>query len=275
MTQPDRTRATLANFAAQVPAMAGGNTPRAARVARELREVVIRWSHRDPRSVQRQLGPSEVGHICHRQVVGKMCGIDATNHVSDPWPSIIGRAVHKEFEKYFKQENTVNGVIRWVPETRVAADPQYPGTADLYDAWERVLIDHKVLGKTSMEKVKSPDGPPWHYVVQMLIYAQGYRNLGLPVDSVILAAWPRTAPTLDELYCWERPYVPARDDEILRQVFATTAWRRQEADRVLAGEKRIENVHRTPSESCFFCDQFRPQAAFDGGLGCPGHSERS
>jgi hypothetical protein len=274
MTGPRSPDLTLAHFAAQVPAMAGGNTPWAARYARELREIVVRQAHRQPRNVQRELGPSELGHPCHRQVVGKMVGVSPTNHVADPWPSIVGTAVHAWFAEKFLLENRINGVIRWVPEHRVAANAllEHPGTADLYDGHTYSLVDHKILGPTSMAKVQSPAGPPWHYIVQMLIYAQGYRDLGARVDRVVLAAWPRTAPTLDAMYCWERPYEPARDDAILQQVRALTAVRRQVADQVLTRQIPIEAVPRTPSEDCFWCPQFRPQSALDGGPGCPGHS---
>ena len=164
MTTATRTRPaelTLAHFAAQVPAMAGGNSPWASRYARELREVAVRAQHRSPRSTQRELGPSEIGHICHRLVVGKMAGQPITNHVVDPWPSIVGTAVHAWLATAFERENEINGVIRWLTERRVAADPRYPGTADLYDGYELALVDHKVLGPTTMARVQSAAGPAW------------------------------------------------------------------------------------------------------------------
>jgi hypothetical protein len=191
--------------------------------------------------------------------------------VVDPWPSIVGTAVHAWLAEAFRKENTINGVARWIPEHRVFPHPSYPGTADLYDFYEKALVDHKVLGKTTMAKVMSPQGPPWYYVVQMLLYKRGYELLGLPVRRVVLAAWPRTSPTLDDLYCWERPASPA-DDEILQQVFAVTAARQQVAGMVLSGQIPIEQVRRTPSDDCFFCPVYRPQSALDGGPGCPGHS---
>lgn len=275
MSTPTRVRPaelTLAHFAAQVPAMAGGNSPWAARYARELREIAVRTQHRSPRSTQRQLGPSELGHVCDRLVVGKMTGQPITNHVPSPWPSIVGTAVHAWLAAAFERENEINQFERWLTERRVAADPLYPGTADLYDSHEFALVDHKVLGPTTLARVKSQAGPPWYYIIQMLIYAAGYRNAGYRVDRVVLAAWPRTEPTLDSLYCWELTHVPARDDEILRQVFAITAARRQVANDILAGRRRIEDVRRIPGDECFFCLQYRPQSALDGGPGCPGQS---
>ena len=200
-----------------------------------------------------------------------MTGQQRTNHVADPWPSIVGRAVHAWLAQAFRDENTINGVIRFLPEIRVTPDPLYPGTADLYDGYEKALVDHKVVGDTTTRKVMSAGGPPWHYVIQMLLYKRGYELLGLPVRRVVLAAWPRTKPTMDELYCWDRLASP-EDDDILQQVFAITAARRQVAQAVLRGEIKIEQVRRTPSDECYFCPWYRPQSALDGGPGCPGHS---
>ena len=76
------------------------------------------------------------------------------------------------------------------------------------------------------------------------------------------------------MYCWELVHVPARDDEILRQVFAITAQRRQVANAVLAGQVDISQVPRTPGDECYFCPFYRPQSALDGGPGCPGQSAR-
>src|SRR6266404_6220563 len=102
---------TAAAFMGTVPAMSGGNTPFAARYARELRDVIIRQAHRQPRNMQQQLGPSELGIACHRRVVGKLAGEPVTNHVSVPWPSVVGTAVHAWLAEHFGLENNLNGYI--------------------------------------------------------------------------------------------------------------------------------------------------------------------
>jgi hypothetical protein len=144
----------------------------------------------------------------------------------------------------------------------------------LYLAGEQMIPAHNCLGETTMRKIKSPDGPPRHYVVQLLLYAMGYRNMGLRVDRVVLAALPRTAPTLSQMYVWDRPY-SYDDDLLISQVIAETQLRAAVAQRVMAGEVRIEDVPRTPSDQCGFCPFFRPESARDGlqgREGCPGHS---
>jgi hypothetical protein len=206
---------------------------------------------------------------CDRQVVAKLAGVPRTNHVIDPWPSILGTAGHAWLEEAFRKDNERLGRIRWVPETRVVPIDGHAGTADLYDADEQSVDDHKILGETSMAKVRSPAGPPRHYVVQLLLYARGYRRLGLPVRRVALLAYPRTAATLDGLYVWERPYTPA-DDQLLDEVTTRLDYRKKWAVAVITGAADLMDVPADPTDICAFCPVYRPQSARDGGPGCPG-----
>lgn len=257
-------------FMGSTPRALQGNSEWASRYARELRGVIVRQATLAPRSQQVHLGPSEIGERCSRQIVGKLVGAQRTNHVSDPWPSIVGTAVHAWLAKAFDEDNARDQTLRWVTETRVTPHPLYPGSADLYDAQEAVLCDHKVLGASSLAKVKSPQGPSRRYRVQLLLYAAGFRNLGLPVRRIVLAAYPRTAATLDSMYVWEHTCGP--DDEILLQeVFDDMAVREAAARLVRAGTITLSEVQPTPSDdSCYFCFLYRPSAAYDGGPGCPG-----
>jgi hypothetical protein len=263
---------TPKEFMAAAPhtALLGGSSPWAARYAGEIRRIVVLAAAHAPRSTQVHLGPSELGAVCDRQVVGKLIREPSTNHVSDPWPSIVGTAVHAWLAAAFEADNRRSGTLRWLAEQRVSPHPDHPGTADLYDAQEQAVVDHKVLGPTSLSKIRSAEGPPVHYVVQLLLYARGYRLLGLPVRRVAIAAYPRTASTLDGLYVWDREYTPA-DDMIIEEVLDRTVIRKAVADEILAGRMNLGHVPITPDDSaCYFCAQYRPQSAYDGGRGCPG-----
>lgn len=256
-------------FAAAAPVL-NGNTPWAEQYARTIRQVFHDHAARAPRSLQVHLGPSELGVECHRQVAGKMAQLPATNHVFDPWPSIRGTALHAYAEEAFRADNERNG-LRWLTEYRVEPHPLHRGTGDLYDAVEESVDDHKFLGKSSMEKVRSPKGPPRKYVVQMLLYAKGFRNLGLPVRRVALLAYPATEASLDSMYVWERPHSSA-DDELLDEVFEQTEYRRQWAVALITGAAGLMDVPAaSDSDECYFCPFYRPQSAKDGGVGCPGH----
>lgn len=260
---------TPAEFMKAAPRPLNSNTAWGARYASEIRRVVFAAAAQAPRSLQHHLGPSEIGHVCDRQVAGKLAGLARTNHVQDPWPSIVGTATHAWLEQAFRSENDRIGCIRWVPEARVTPIDGHPGTADLYDAEEQAVCDHKVLGHTSMAKVRSAGGPPRHYVVQLLLYARGYRRLGLPVTRVTILAYPRTLASLDGLYVWDRPYTPADDDlldDVVHQLNARKDW----AAALMRGAAQLRDVPADTADGCHFCEFFRPQSARDSGPGCPG-----
>lgn len=264
------TTISVQEFMAAAPASLGGSSPWASRYAAELRRVVTDHANNSARNLQRHLGPSELGVPCDRQVVGKLAGQPVTNHVVDPWPSIVGTAVHAWLADAFTAANLKLPAPRWLAEQRVIPHPEHPGTADMYDAAETAVVDWKILGESSMAKIRSASGPPLKYVIQLLLYGKGYRVLGLPVTRVALAAYPRTAATLDGLYVWERATGP-QDDALLDEVFRLTDRRKAMAEEVLNGRTTINDISTAPDDDeCFFCPFYRPQAAKDGGAGCPG-----
>jgi hypothetical protein len=262
----------LAEFMRNVPHSTGASDPWAEAYGMDLRGIVTRYANQQPRSVQKHLGPSELGHECDRQVVAKMAGARATNHVADPWASIMGTAGHAYVASAFEWDNVHNDYLRWLTEARVTPDPgpdSHPGTADLYDCFEQALVDHKFQGDSTRAKLKAK-GPPRHYYVQLLLYRRGYLNLGLPVKRVAIVSWPRTKSSLDDMYVWSHVPTPA-DDQLVRDVLVQTSYRQLVADAVRAGTFDLMDVPAVPEDSeCYFCLLYRPQAAHDGLYGCPG-----
>ena len=257
-------------FMAAAPARLAGNTPWASQYASELRQVVTEHANNSARSLQRHLGPSELGTECDRQVVSKLLGEPATNHVVDPWPAIVGTAVHAWLAEAFTAWNVRHGFARWLAEHKVTPHPDHRGTADLYDGLEQAVVDHKVLGESSMAKVRSVAGPSRRYKVQLKLYGKGYRVLGLPVKRVALAAYPRTAASLDGLYVWDDPS-GEQDDELIDEVFRLTDHRKALAAEVQTGHRRLVDIDIAPDDDeCYFCPFYRPQSKRDGGPGCPG-----
>lgn len=276
-----------ADFMSAAPKSVTGSSPWATRYASELRRVFLEHAARAPRTLQQHLGPSELGVVCDRQVVGKMAALPVTNHVADPWPSIRGTALHAWAADAFDEDNVRRNSLRWVTETRVEPHPDHPGTADLYDAVEWAVDDHKFLGASSMAKIRKivaamsweerADSWPRKYLVQLLLYGLGYLRIGLPVRRVVLAAYPATAASLDGLYVADLDFTTdgyqllPEVAALLTEVFSQTANRRQLADQLLAQQIRLEDVAMLPdSDECYFCPFYRPQAAKDSGPGCPG-----
>jgi hypothetical protein len=266
-----------AEFMSTAPAPLNGSSAWASRYAAELRRVFVEQAARAPRSLQLHLGPSELGVACDRQVAGKMAGLPSTNHVMDPWPSIVGTACHAWAAEAFVADNFRHNALRWVAEQKVTPHPDHPGTADLYDAVERCVVDHKFLAESSMAKIRAAAGPPRHYVVQLLLYGLGYLLAGLPVRRVALAAYPRQAASLDGLYVWERALTGddgqllEENAQLIQEVFTQTATRQEYAKQLHAGRLALTDIPLTPdSDVCYFCPFYRPQSARDGGPGCPG-----
>lgn len=259
-----------ADFMGSAPVAAvSGNTEWAVRMARTAKDVIIRAANRAPRSQQVHLGPSELGVECDRQVVGKLLAEARTNHVSDPWPSVVGTAVHAWLADAFEADNQLTDQQRWFAERHVIPHPEHGGTGDLYDAHEHAVLDHKCLGESSLNKVRS-GRPPRKYRRQLLLYGLGFIRLGLPVERVGIIAYPRTGSSLDGLYVWEMPFDGDAYIE-LADTFTDTDRRKEQAAAVRAGALRVDDVPRSPSsDECYFCPFYRPQSAKDGGSGCPG-----
>lgn len=273
-------------FMSSAPTSLSGSSPWASRYAVEIRRVILEHAARAPRTLQQHLGPSELGVPCDRQVAGKMAALPSTNHVVDPWASIVGTALHAWEAEAFDADNIRSGVLRWVTEQKVTPHPDHPGTADLYDALEKAVVDHKNLGSSSLDKTRKggtsqvtgkPIIAPRHYRAQLFMYGLGYVLLGLPVLKVAIAAYPRTASSLDGLYVRDEDFTsdgftlldePAA---LLAEVFEDTKRRRAWAQQIVAGQVQLMDVPSSANDDdCYFCPFYRPQAAHDGGVGCPG-----
>lgn len=264
---PMTAAAFMASHTPRESASHSGNDVVAVGIASELREVVRRVAENAPRQVQVHLGPSELGVECDRQVVHKLLQLPDTNHVTDPWPSIVGTAVHAWMEEAFTQADP----HRWLAERKVTPMEGHTGTADLYDVRHQRVIDHKCLGSSTHDKLRT-QGPPRHYYVQLLLYALGYIRAGFPVTSVAIAAWPRTGSSLAGLYVWH--HVITDDDwRLVEEVMADTARRKDLAALVSHGLLTMPQVPRTPTDGCYHCPAYRPEAARDGGPGCPGQAK--
>jgi hypothetical protein len=106
-----------------------------------------------------------------------MARVPATNHVVDPWPSIVGTAIHAWMADAFTAANERYG-LRWVAEHRVTPHPDHPGTADLYDALEQAVVDHK--GVHVDTPIATPTG--WTTIGNLAVGDQVFGADGLSSD---------------------------------------------------------------------------------------------
>lgn len=156
-----------------------------------------------PRSQQRALGPSEIGHPCMRKLAYGLMEVDRCNPSFDPLPAIIGTATHKWLETAASHANTVLGCQRWHTEIRVNPAPWLSGSCDLYDADTATVVDYKVPGASRMKLYSKNPGDL--YRTQVHLYGKGFINAGMPVETVAIMFIPRGG-TLASAVLWSEPY---------------------------------------------------------------------
>lgn len=214
-----------------------------------------------PRSLQRSIGPSEVGSPCRRRLAYKLLGATPVNVGGDPFASWAGTQMHEGMEVAMTLANAGEPDIRWVTESRVHVTDTLAGSADLIDRKLLAVVDHKFVGKTSHDRARR-HGPSEQYRIQANLYAHGLRKEGVPIEHVVIAYWLRTGFKTSDLHVWAEPYneqvaldaLAALD--ALRALVDTTGWN------ALAILPAVD-AH------CTFCPMWQPNSA-DLARGCPG-----
>lgn len=189
-------------------------TTQAASMRDELIAMIKARDEATPRSQQRELGPSEIGHPCVRRLAYGLLDVQRCNPSWDPLPAIIGTATHKWLESAAKHANNTLGRQRWLVETRVSPASWLSGSCDLYDSDTATVIDYKVPGANQFAKAKK--GPSELYRTQVHLYGKGFVNSGLPVSTVAIMFLPRGG-TLAGAHYWSEPYSPDIADAAIRR----------------------------------------------------------
>lgn len=181
-----------------------------------LRGHLTRMIHRHettrPRAMQTAIGPSQIGNPCPRSLGFTLAaatednmGIDLPpSPRTDPIPAIVGTAMHSWLESAAATDNMIEQAInpgtphRWVTELDVTITSRsgrvVPGHCDLYDTETHTVIDWKVLGSTTLKKIKA-DGMSPVYRAQIMLYALGLEQcLKVAPKHVALAVVPRNGP---------------------------------------------------------------------------------
>ncbi len=239
--------------------------------SREILRMVREYDASRPRSMQKYLGPSEIGSPCSRQLAYKLAGLPEVNDVADPWFPIIGSAVHEWLARMAGWYNDVwlgrSANPRFLIENRVkvAAENQgydTSGSTDLYDVDMERVVDWKIVGNTTMRKVDpaDPDSIGLQYKVQGMTYGKGWEQAGYPVKSILIAFLPRSN-FLNKMKLVEMPYDRSVADAAQLRLAAIDQLRQ-----VLPPEQ-------FPAGGCtVWCPFYRPGFPL-GATSCPGHGE--
>ena len=244
---------TMPNFKAP-------ETP-AKQLEQRIARIIRNSDSNKPRSLQVNIGPSEVGEPCLRKLAYKLIQVEKVNTFSDPWPAISGTAIHAYLAEMFGETDEGD----WLVEHRVTARPGLSGTVDLFDIKNGIVIDHKCVGATSM-KARKLDGPTHQQLVQLHIYAYGLEQQHHEVKQVALAFYP-LGGMLSGLHVWVGDYdrqialdAMSRMDDLITLLTAVDVEENPENWAIIPAE---------PSRMCNYCPWHIPNSD-DLTKGCAG-----
>lgn len=254
----------------------------------ELRQVLIDFEANRPRSMQKELGPSELGTPCRQQIARKLAGAPRRPITEPTWAPFQGTAVHASMEDVIAHWNTQLGRDRWLAEDRLTvvgaapdADgspylPAVEGNGDAFDLDHNMVVDWKHVGTTALKTLRTAKrlGKPFReqvsqeYRVQAHLYGMGHANKGRRVDYVRLVLLARSWK-YDDSDEWTEPYDERIAQWAIERYYDVVAMVHElDLDR---HPERIVFVPSEPnSEACHWCPFHRPgqDSAWDG---CRGH----
>lgn len=228
----------------------------------------------NPRSLQKRIGPSEIGITCARRIGYKLAGTDTVNDRGVPWKPFIGTAVHAALADIFTAANgslgqipaAVGGGPRFLVEDKVHVGQilgeDIDGSCDLHDRATATTIDWKVVGGEQLIRYRTA-GPGEQYRVQAHTYGRGWQLRGEDVQHVGVFFLPRDRE-LDKAHFWHEPY-----DETV----AARALDRVEGIAKLIGALGPAAMPVLPTADawCKYCPWWLP-ASTDLPNSCPGHT---
>lgn len=221
-----------------------------------LRETLWTMGAVHPRSLQRDIGPSELGLACSRQIAYRIAGTAPSNISVNPLPSMVGTSVHATLADHFRSQPPG----RYLVEHRVSYRG-IAGTLDLYDRRTGIAWDWKCSRVKKIRSVQR-DGPPRHYRWQLQTYGQGLIAQG-ESPRLLMVGYVPIDGDLDDIACWSYPVSRGEADEAIDRL---TTIRTALDD--AAGQPGQVPAH--PSRLCPWCPYNRPQWTGDLNVACPG-----
>lgn len=187
-------------------------------IADTYMETIIHSIVNQPRSLQKRIGPSEMGIDCRRAILHKLNG-DPEPRQGIPWKPTIGTAVHTYLEEAFDKASAPGEPQQgaWMTEQRVLVGKVGPtditGSTDLYNILGDAVMDHKVVGNTTLKEYKA-NGPSPQYRRQAHVYGKGWEDRGYKVKLVMICFLPREGE-LTDTFIWSEPYDRAVAEETI------------------------------------------------------------
>lgn len=241
----------------------------------ELKAAIQEWCNSNPRSLQTEIGASEIGTPCTRKLVYKLGQVPMANPLLGTWRQQVGTLIHGGLAEMLERWNarlvSRGEYARWYVEEEL-----YIGTfgngrilrghGDVYDRTTCTVVDWKSLGITSLKKMRRDDHPGQTYEVQGQCYGLGYSLLGLPVENVQVFSLPQSGE-LSDIWHWSAPYDPSVAHAALQRAhnLAMTG----EA----MGYGTLAALSATREDYCESCPWFAPFRPDPKNGRCPGAEE--
>jgi hypothetical protein len=243
----------------------------------EMRDALQRFENSRPRTVQKTLGPSELGTPCDRQIALKLAGVQRRDR-GLPWAPMCGTAVHELMEKVLRAENERLGRERWIIEQQVQLDDELSGHGDAFDVDWGMVVDWKYTGTTARRKAARKTVPnselvSMEYRTQAHLYGLGHRNAGRVVRFVRLVLLARSHDYSESVE-WTEPYNEQLAVDAMMRFYAI----RDQVVNVGAAREpeRLIAVEAAPGEACKWCPFQRvtpPGGLHVDATGCAGNTE--
>ena len=247
----------------------GNEDPFTLMLKSQLIEIILWGEDQNPRGHQVLIGPSEIGDVCDRRIGYRIAGVEPCNTEFDPWPSIMGTAVHSWLQDTVNKWVEKEGQTDWFTEATLNINDFVEGHSDLYWVKHHTVIDWKTAGPDVLKKIRA-EGPPPGYVIQAHMYGYGFEQTGMPVKKVALAFLGR-AGWLKDMYLWVADYDRSIAENAMGRLYRIA--NKVVTMDVLNQSHRWEQIEATPSNSCGFCNWYAPGKDSETGAdatGCPG-----
>ena len=191
-------------------------------IAETYLDTIIADMMSHPRSLQKKIGPSEMGIPCNIRVLHKLAGTEEPPRDNYPWKPAVGTAGHAWLEDVFRKASEAGQRAqgRWVVEKKYVVGQilgvDHAGSTDLYDEFGNAVIDHKFIGKNTMKKYRA-HGPGPQYRRQAHLYGKAWEDRGYKVKLVMICFLPREGE-LSDAFIWSEPYDRSVAEETLDRV---------------------------------------------------------
>lgn len=243
-----------------------------------------------PRSLQKMIGPSEIGHECGRWLGYKLADAPVFNDFAksrDQWRTQVGTAVHTWLAEVFERANPADVPLFMVEQSLNVGSITPIGDGepqDIYgsgDLWYRgIAVDWKIVGPSTLKKSKTisratkmPHGPSQRYRKQINTYGKGWVAMGLPVHHVMIAMLPAAGELRADSYFWHDEFRPEVADQAMTRLNGTNKLIRSAMIEGRPAVERVLEMLPTADAFCTACPYYQPSAHGLAG-GCPGDANR-